>query len=253
MSIPTEAVILCGGQGTRLGLPGQKCMALANGQPFVQHLLNQLIAAGIKRVVIATGHKAEAVEKSLGEEYGSHPSEYLELAYSRESQPLGTGGALRLAAEQIKGDSFLCLNGDSYCDFPLEQFIEWFDLVDPDAGVLLVPEQGTQTKPLGLAHEHGGKWVNGGVYGFKSRLVRGWNDGSPPLKFGIEEDAFPVWRKTGRKLIGYQSNARWIDIGTPESLARAGEFFKEVAECSKHSTPCSPAAVGAGVQPERSI
>jgi len=221
VSIPTEAVILCGGQGTRLGLPGQKCMVQIDEELFLDKIIEQLNVIQVERIVLACGHGADQVR----DEFGNIPS----VVISEEPQPLGTGGALRLAAEQIKGESFLCLNGDSYVDFPLHQFVEWFDLVDPDAGVLLVPEQGTQTKHLGLAHEHGGKWVNGGVYAFKRHLFDDWGRWpAGPVKLGLEEDLFPLWRSAGKKLIGYQSNARWIDIGTPESLARVGEFFKQL-------------------------
>lgn len=235
----TEAVILCGGQGTRLGLPGQKCLAPINGRPLLGYLVEQLVEAGMEQLVFATGKDAKSIESAMVGRWKP------ECVFSRESQPLGTGGALRLAAEKITGDRFLCLNGDSYVDYPLAQFCEWLDLVDPDAGVLLVPEQGAQTKYLGLPEEGRGNWVNGGVYGFKKQVVFDYFAWSvrDNTSCGIEEHMFPIWRAASCKLVGYQSNARWIDIGTPESLARAGEFFKQ---CSRPSSPTSPAETIAG-------
>ncbi len=231
-----EAIILCGGQGTRLqgvlpdGTP--KCIAAVNDEPFIAHQLRQLHDADIKRVILATGYGADKIET----QEGNVPEE---LVFSREEQPLGTGGALRLAAEKIQGDSFLVLNGDTYVDLALSTFVEWFDLVGPDVGVLLV--KGDGQKRLGILEEGNG-WMNGGVYAFKKDLFPNTADMPPHFKCELEEHLFPQFKATKKRIIGYQTSARWIDIGTPESLARAQEFFA----CLPGSTSCSPAGTAAG-------
>ncbi len=89
------AAILAGGLGTRLraAVPDRpKVLAPVAGQPFLTRLLDVLLGAGIRRTVLLTGHLGDQVEGAAGRMHGA-----LELEYSRESAPLGTGGALRLA------------------------------------------------------------------------------------------------------------------------------------------------------------
>src|SRR4051794_10140850 len=84
-------MILAGGLGTRLRWVTegrQKVVAEVGGRPFVTHLLDQLADAGLQRAVLCTGHESQQVA-ALGDSYQS-----LRLGYSRESAPLGTGGAL---------------------------------------------------------------------------------------------------------------------------------------------------------------
>src|SRR5215210_9346159 len=97
------AVILAGGLGTRLRsavADRPKVMAEIHGRPFLAYLLDQLFAAGVGRVVLCTGYMGEQVSSFFGESYGP-----LRLTYSRESAPLGTGGALRLALPHLDSDT----------------------------------------------------------------------------------------------------------------------------------------------------
>src|SRR5215470_6441682 len=112
------ALILAGGRGTRLegelrGVP--KVLAPVAGRPFLAWLLDQLVEFGFRDAVLCTGHMAEMVESNFGKCFGP-----LELHYSREAFPLGTGGALRLAAERTDSDLVLALNGDSYCRYQVQ-------------------------------------------------------------------------------------------------------------------------------------
>src|SRR5262245_56899453 len=91
----SEAAILAGGLGTRLRSSvgdRPKVLAEVRGRPFLACLLDLLGGQGIRRVVLCTGYRGEQVEAAFGGAYGG-----LELHYSREPEPLGTGGALRLA------------------------------------------------------------------------------------------------------------------------------------------------------------
>src|SRR5689334_8542197 len=104
------ALILAGGFGTRLRsvLPDTpRVLAGVNGRPFLACLLDSLADAGVRDVILCTGYRAEQVEREFGSRYGQ-----LSLRYSRETQPLGTGGALRQAVALTQAESVLALNGD---------------------------------------------------------------------------------------------------------------------------------------------
>src|SRR5437867_6202026 len=115
-SVP--AVILAGGLGRRLGsvvADRPKALATVRGRPFLAYLLDQLCAAGTTRVTVCTGHGAAQIEAAFGARYGG-----ARLNYSRETAPLGTGGALRLALPMLDAPVLLVLNGDSFADVDLE-------------------------------------------------------------------------------------------------------------------------------------
>jgi NDP-sugar pyrophosphorylase family protein len=100
-------VILAGGLGTRLRsvvADKPKVLARVHGKPFLSLLLDQLAAAGIRSAVLCTGYLGEQVQAEFGDSYGS-----IRLAYSQESSPLGTAGALRLALPIINTNCVLVL------------------------------------------------------------------------------------------------------------------------------------------------
>ena len=107
-----QAVILAGGLGTRLGpitarVP--KPMVPVAGVPYLEHQLRLLERQSIRNVVVLTGYLGNMVEEYFGD--GRRLG--LSIRYSRENTPLGTGGALRLAA-QLLDEQFLVIYGDSY-------------------------------------------------------------------------------------------------------------------------------------------
>jgi NDP-sugar pyrophosphorylase family protein len=225
-----EAVVLAGGLGTRLAarVPDRpKVLAEVRGRPFLTFVLDQLAAAGVERAVICTGYRAEQVEGAFGARHGS-----LALSYSREAEPLGTGGALRLALERLTGDPLLVLNGDSYVDHDLEEFLAAHRALG-GAGTLLLTEVAdsgrygrVELDPGGrlaafLEKSAGGRgWINAGVYLLGRALLEGIPAGR---KLSLERDILPRWVPLG--LFGHQTRGRFIDIGTPESYAAAERFF----------------------------
>src|SRR6478672_2624452 len=114
------AAVLAGGLGTRLRsvvADRPKVLAPVAGQPFLVHLLDRLSKVGVGETVLLVGHRAEQVEAGLG---FSHRG--MRLTYSREPEPLGTGGAIRHALAQLVSETTLLLNGDSYCDLDYAAF-----------------------------------------------------------------------------------------------------------------------------------
>ena len=226
------AVILAGGLGTRLRsvVPDRpKVLAAVRGRPFLEHLLDRLAEHGIRHVVLCTGHLADQVRAQFGDNYGD-----LRLVHSEEPSPLGTAGALRLALPLFESDPVLVMNGDSLCDIDLGAFWEWH--VSQNAqGTLALAKVPDETKRYGQVEtdadgavssfrekaEHGsGTWISAGVYLLGVPLV---STIPSDCATSLEEDVFPAW--VGRGLYGYQTDGRFLDVGTPQTYAAAEQFL----------------------------
>lgn len=234
MALPMSqltAAILAGGLGTRLrSVVGDRPKVLAdiNGRPFLAYLLEQLATAGIQRIVLCTGFQASLVRDVFGD---SH--ERLQLSYSAETSPLGTGGALRLALPSLNSDPVLVLNGDSYCQVDLSAFLQFHQHRQAEASVLLtqVPDVGRYGQVRGDAEDrvigfdekggNGAGWINAGIYLLAQPLLKEIPEGR---NVSLEREMFPTW--IGRRFYGCRHGGRFIDIGTPESYAEAREFFR---------------------------
>ena len=226
-SVSLTAVILAGGVVTRLrGVVRDrpKVLAPVGGRPFLAYLLDQLEAAGVRKVVLCTGYLGEQIRQELGHAYGN-----LALAYSQESEPLGTAGALRLAPSRIDDELWLVMNGDSYVDADLNEFLAWHQEHQYAGSILLTwvenaARYGTvdvdAEGAIRAFHEKQGRavpgWINAGLYLLSRRLVE-----SLPLGrvLSMEREVFPEWVSLG--LGGFCTRATFIDIGTPESFAEA--------------------------------
>jgi NDP-sugar pyrophosphorylase family protein len=120
-----QAVILAGGLATRLGRLTADCpksMVRVCSRPFIDYQVDLLRENGLTDVVLCLGHLSERVEKHLADG-GRHG---VKITYSRETELLGTAGALKNAQRHIKGD-FLVLYGDSYLDFDYGSAISFFE------------------------------------------------------------------------------------------------------------------------------
>jgi NDP-sugar pyrophosphorylase family protein len=226
-----SVAVLAGGFGTRL-LPvvsdRPKALAEIHGRPFLAYLLDQLSSAGSSRVVLCTGHRGEQIEQAFGERYRS-----LEISYSREMRPLGTGGAVRLALPYLPSDPVLVMNGDSFCGTDLRSFWDWHYTRGCQATMLLAEVPNTQrygsvkTSADGAVTEfvekkHGGPGsINAGVYLLSRQVI----DSIPEdTAVSLEHDIFPGLMSHG--LYGYQERGRFLDIGTPEDFAAAEQFLQ---------------------------
>ena len=130
-----SAFVLCGGFGTRLRavLPDRpKAMAQIAGTPFLQLILNRLRQQGIRSVILGTGYQAEQIEQF----FGNGGEAGMNIRYSREETPLGTGGAVKLAESQLS-DPALVLNGDSYAEWELLPMLDLLLAKEADLVMLL--------------------------------------------------------------------------------------------------------------------
>ena len=227
--------ILAGGFGTRLQTVlsnRPKVLAPVGGRPFLTFIMDRLLAAGVRRLVLCTGYLAEQVQEEIGESYRGVP-----VCYSRETQPLGTGGALRAAALHYGGELWLAANGDSLIGANLAEFLRRHRRVDSRASLLLVRVGDTRrygTVEIGSSgritrfREKTGDakpgWINAGIYA----LTREFLDQLPATEpLSLERDVFPQW--IGRGICGYPVRAPFLDIGTPESFAQADDFVRRLS------------------------
>jgi NDP-sugar pyrophosphorylase family protein len=225
------AVILAGGLGSRLhSVVADRPKALADirGKPFLTYLFEQLVAGGLRDIVLCTGYLGDQISRLFGERYGS-----LRLVYSREPEPLGTAGALRLALPLLKSDSVLVMNGDSYCDANFQELRDWHNRRRANATLLLteasdsrrfgrvqVSDDGAVTDFDEKDERSGPGWINSGIYLLTRRML---TEVPAERPVSLETEIFPAW--IGRGLYGFRKRARFVDIGTPESYAGAQWFF----------------------------
>jgi len=225
------AYILAGGFGTRLRqavADRPKALAEIAGRPYIYHLLDSLARLRLSRVVLCTGHMAQMLEDALGSSYRG-----LELLYSREEEPLGTGGALRLAMERHPAQLALAMNGDSLLDADLSAYLRWFEEQKAPGALLLVPvddaarygsvsadAQGCVTGFIEKGQDGPG-WISAGIYLLRPECLNSLKPGEPA---SIEHDVFPGLAAKGL-LRAFKARSRFLDIGTPESYACAGLFL----------------------------
>lgn len=225
------AVILAGGFGTRLRsvVPDRpKVLAKIQGKFFLTFLLDYIIKFNFQHVVLCTGYLADQIHAELGERYGS-----LQLIYSKETSPLGTGGALSLAYPLFQSEEVFVMNGDSFCYADLTAFRRWHE--ERKAEVSLVLTRVNDVRRFGQVitdndgrilrfeekNNHSGPgWINAGMYMINKKLIEKFAKDVP---ISLEKEIFPSW--IGKKFYGFQSEGRFTDIGTPESYAEADCFF----------------------------
>lgn len=216
----TDAVILCGGQGTRLRevvSDRPKPMAEIAGRPFLDILIGHVSSYGYRRFIMCTGYMSEVIR----DHYAGYGEGY-DMDFSEEDEPLGTGGALKNAEGLIKSSPFLAMNGDSFCPADLAGFYEFhlrkkalasvvvFEAEDAaDYGVLSMDDQHRIT---GFSEKSatGKAYINAGVYLFQRDMLSRIPAGR---KHSLEYDLFP--ELAGGELYGYVTKETVMDIGTP--------------------------------------
>jgi len=237
MKMPTVA-ILVGGLGTRLRpltykIP--KPLIKINRKPFLSYLLSKLSLLGIKEVVLLVGYKADKVRRYCGD----GKKWRIRITYSKEKEPLGTGGAF-LNAFHSPDRHVLLLNGDTYFDLHLKKFIKFHEeknaLVSiytmegdlSDKGALVLEKDG-RVKEFLEKQKTGFGLFNAGAYLFDPKAIMDMHSmlarGKIQKAFSIEKDVFPIF-VARRRLFAYVDQGYFLDIGTFQSLQQAKEFFK---------------------------
>src|SRR5262249_10547359 len=227
-----EAIVLAGGLSTRLrkvvpNLP--KPMAPIAGRPFLQILLASLSRKGFVRVVLSVGFMAEKISEYFGDRFGN-----LELVYVFEREPLGTGGAVRLAMQACTADHVFILNGDTFLDLEMDQLERHWQV--HRRPIIVGREQSDAARYgrlktaegaiIGIAEKGvtGPGLINAGCY----ILNRGQLDGYPAgTAFSLETDYLPM-AVTSTRFDLYVTTGKFIDIGIPEDYERAQN---ELASC----------------------
>ncbi len=227
------AVVLVGGLGTRLRpltLKVPKPLIPINGIPFISFVLEKISSLGIRECLLLTGYKHHMVEKycGSGKRWG------LSLHYCKENEPLGTGGALLAASKKIKG-TVLVLNGDSFLEMDLLQFLSFHRKNKALASIFalhgsLSARGAIKISPGGRAEEFlekqksGVGFFNTGAYLIEpsaiGMLQKKISMGALSPKFSMEKDGFPIFVGK-KKLYAFRGKGRFLDIGTFESLSKA--------------------------------
>ena len=222
-----KAFVLAGGLGTRLkprfgDLP--KPLAPIGGQPFLVRQLAWLATHRITRAVVLAGHGAERLRAELGDLAAG-----VTLEWSVEPEPLGTGGALKLAERFVDGPA-LVVNGDTLAEgdpWLLERdrwehgalgVVALYGVTDAHSrGRVEARADGTIERFIEKDDAWSGPaWVNGGAYAFKPSF---WRE-LPAGRSSLERDVLPALAARGL-LHGRRCAGRFWDIGTPEDWERA--------------------------------
>lgn len=227
-----DCVILCGGLGKRLRSvhsSSPKVLVDVHDQPFLDILITYLKSQDIQRVILCTGYKSEIVE-----DYYKEHNHGLTIEFSKEEEPLGTGGAIKNAQSLVQSDPFFVLNGDVYCEFDYAALLK--DYEQKGATATLAVAQLDQNKDFGsMTLDEDNKIlgfmekqatnatcnVSVGIYCF-SREV--FNLMPAEKSFSIEYDVFP--KLVDGKFYGHVTDKEFIDIGTPERYEQAKEMLK---------------------------
>jgi D-glycero-alpha-D-manno-heptose 1-phosphate guanylyltransferase len=239
-----EAIVLAGGEGRRLravvsDLP--KPMADVAGRPFLWWLMTRLEQQQVRRVILSVGYKADAIQSYFGNVFSG-----IELAYSVETEPLGTGGAIRLALEKARETQVVVLNGDTYADADLQGLSGTFESSLTDLAVTVAHvndvaryggvaiDQKTNTI-VGFNEKQGtaAGYINAGIYCLRRDIFTRY---AVPAKFSFERD-FLAKQLAVLRPVAFAGVRAFIDIGVPADYALAQTVIPELAEKLPHDPP----------------
>lgn len=228
---PNTMVIMAGGKGTRLRPHTENCpkpMVPVAGKPMLEHIINRASDAGFSRFVLAIHYLGHMIEEHFGngEQFG------VQIDYLRETEPLGTAGALSLL-DPIPDAPFVVTNGDVLTDIDYGELLDFHvrhralatmavrahEWQNPYGVVLTegIDIIGMEEKPVVRSH------INAGVYVLGldaiARLSKGVRCDMPTL--------FDTLNADGGRTIAYPMHEPWLDVGRPVDLDRAEFEMKD--------------------------
>jgi D-glycero-alpha-D-manno-heptose 1-phosphate guanylyltransferase len=228
-----EAIVLAGGLGTRLrkvvkDVP--KPMADVNGKPFLEYLLAFLAKQQIEKVVLSVGYKYEVIKNYFGKFFSG-----MELVYSVESEPLGTGGGIRKSLSFVNSGNVFIVNGDTFFDVNLKKLFLFHKKKKSVISVALKPMKhfdrygsvklDENKKIIGFEEKkyHESGLINGGIYLLNKDFFMSFDLGE---KFSFEKDFLEKYYNS-YAFYGLEFESYFIDIGIPEDYEN---FKKDVAK-----------------------
>jgi NDP-sugar pyrophosphorylase family protein len=202
-------------------------LAEVGGRPFVFHLLDQLVRAELQHVVVCSGFGADQLRSSVGKVYRG-----LDIEYSREAQPLGTGGALRLALPLVRSATALIVNASVFCEVDISTF--WRSAVAARAPAAMVIarvaesgangrvtfDRANRVTKIERTSTSGPAWIDAGRYLMPRTWLRLIPDDRP---VSLERTVLPGWVERG--LYAYRAPGAYAELTTPEAYAAAKRLF----------------------------
>ena len=231
-----QALVLAGGMGSRLGAlvkHSPKPFLSVGGNPFLQKIVERLINQGITHVIFCLGYKPEKIMDFFGD--GSKWE--MRFSYVLEKKLMGTGGTIRGAVHLIDGPDILVLNGDSFCYFDVYGIMKRHVESQSKATLTLLSVEEPNRFGLVEFNEKNEivsfvekdetysvtSFINAGVYVLSKQLIMDINPSKP---ISLEKEIFTSYLN-GPMYSFVLNDNRFIDIGTPESLAVAERFFEK--------------------------
>jgi mannose-1-phosphate guanylyltransferase len=227
MTLP--AVILVGGQGTRLRPltdRTRKDMLPLVDRPLLAYTFEHLARHGVDRSIVSCGYLPDQIEAVFGDRHAG-----MSLAYAIEDEPLGTGGAIGYAGRELEG-TFFALNGDSLREADLGEMVAFHRSTGGKATILLTPVADPSRYGLVRTGADGRvetflekprpeeidtDLINAGLYVLEPEVL----ELVPPgCAVSIEREVFPQLAAEG-SVFGLALSGYWLDVGTPESYLQA--------------------------------
>lgn len=229
-----EAILLVGGQGTRLRpltINTPKPMLPVAGVPFTVHQILRARDAGVTRIVLATSYKADVFADFLSNSELGAADSGIEVVVATEEVPLGTGGAIRYASSFLMSaptDSVIVFNGDVLTGLDINALVHHHEQTNSDVTLYLTKVSDPRayglvpTDPTGRVLQFLEKpqtpeeivtdQINAGCYVFTRSVIDQIPAGRP---VSVERETFPELLAQSRLVSGVVDQGYWLDLGTP--------------------------------------